>query len=128
MRAAAAWAVHLFTASGIVLAFLALAAIDSGEWGVALLWLLLALVIDGVDGSLARAAKVKEHAPRIDGEAFDLIVDDLNYVFVPAVFICRGGLVPPALALPIAAAILLALGLVRSVRGPREEGPAPPAG
>jgi phosphatidylcholine synthase len=107
MRTAAAWLVHLFTASGVVIAFLALEAIARGDWGLALLWLLAALAIDGVDGSLARLARVKEHAPRIDGEAFDLIVDYLNYVFVPAVFICRAGLVPPSLALPLAAAILL---------------------
>ncbi|HEX8262004.1 MAG TPA: CDP-alcohol phosphatidyltransferase family protein [Allosphingosinicella sp.] len=107
MRTAAAWAVHLFTASGVVLAFLALTAIDQGDWRLALLWLLAALAIDGVDGTLARLARVKEHAPRIDGEAFDLIVDYLNYVFVPAVFICRAGLVPAALTLPLAAAILL---------------------
>ena len=86
---------------------LALTAIDRGEWRLALLWLLAALAVDGVDGTLARLARVKEHAPRIDGEAFDLIVDYLNYVFVPAIFICRAGLVPAALALPLAAAILL---------------------
>ena len=74
---------------------------------VALIWLLAALAVDGVDGTLARWARVKEHVPRIDGEAFDLIVDYLNYVFVPAIFIVRAGLVPEALSLPLAAAILL---------------------
>lgn len=107
MRVAAAWLVHLFTASGVVLAFLALDSTVRGEWAMALLWLLAALAVDGIDGTLARAARVKELVPRIDGEAFDLIVDYLNYVFVPAVFICRAGLVPPPLALPLAAAILL---------------------
>ncbi len=107
MRVAAAWLVHLFTASGVVLAFLALEATMRGEWRLALLWLLAALAVDGVDGTLARWARVKEHAPRIDGEAFDLIVDYLNYVFVPALFIGRAGLVPDGLALPLAAAILL---------------------
>ena len=107
MRTGAAWLVHLFTASGVVLAFLALAAIDRGDWRLALLWLLAALAIDGIDGTLARLARVKETVPRIDGEAFDLIVDYLNYVFVPAVFICRAGLVPGSLELPLAAAILL---------------------
>lgn len=107
MRVAAAWLVHLFTASGVVIAFLALAAISQSEWRVALLWLLAALAIDGVDGTLARWARVKEVVPRIDGEAFDLIVDYLNYVFVPAVFICAAGLVPGSLTLPLAAAILL---------------------
>jgi phosphatidylcholine synthase len=107
VRVAAAWLVHLFTASGVVIAFLALVAIEQGEWRLALLWLLAALAVDGVDGTLARWARVKEHVPRIDGEAFDLIVDYLNYVFVPAIFICRAGLVPEGLALPLAAAILL---------------------
>jgi phosphatidylcholine synthase len=107
MRVAAAWLVHAFTAAGVVLALLALEATDRGQWGLALLWLLAALAVDGIDGTLARWARVKEHAPRIDGEAFDLIVDYLNYVFVPAIFICRTGLVPEALALPLAAAILL---------------------
>ncbi|HEX8064711.1 MAG TPA: CDP-alcohol phosphatidyltransferase family protein [Allosphingosinicella sp.] len=107
MRIAAAWLVHLFTASGVVLAFLALEATARGEWRLALIWLLAALAVDGVDGTFARWARVKEHVPRIDGEAFDLIVDYLNYVFVPAVFICRAGLVPQALALPLAAAMLL---------------------
>jgi phosphatidylcholine synthase len=107
MRVAAAWLVHLFTAGGVVLAFLALVAIEQEDWRLALLWLLAALAVDGVDGTLARWARVKEYAPRIDGEAFDLIVDYLNYVFVPAVFIGRAGLVPEALALPLVAAILL---------------------
>lgn len=107
MRVAAAWLVHLFTASGVVIAFLALEAIWRGDWRLALLWLLAALAVDGVDGTLARWARVKEHVPRIDGEAFDLIVDYLNYVFVPAIFIWRAGLVPETLALPLVAAILL---------------------
>jgi phosphatidylcholine synthase len=107
MRVAAAWLVHLFTASGVVLALLALEATARGEWAMALIWLLAALAVDGIDGTLARAARVKENAPRIDGEAFDLIVDYLNYVFVPAIFIARGGLVPPSLGIPLAAAILL---------------------
>jgi phosphatidylcholine synthase len=107
MRVAAAWLVHLFTASGVVIAFLAMAAISQGEWRPALLWLLAALAIAGVGGTLARLARVKDHAPRIDGEAFDLIVDYLNYVFVPVVFICAAGLVPAPLTLPLAAAMLL---------------------
>lgn len=107
MRAAAAWSVHLLTASGVVLGLLALEATDRGEWRLALLWLLAALAVDGIDGSLARMARVKEHAPRIDGDALDLIVDYLNYVLIPAVFIGRAGLVPASLALPLGAAILL---------------------
>jgi phosphatidylcholine synthase len=100
-----AWLVHMLTASGAVLALLALAAIVDGQWTLALLWLLVALAVDGVDGSLARWARVKQQAPRIDGDTLDLVVDYLNYVFIPTIFIWRAGLVPPSLALWLAAAI-----------------------
>lgn len=106
-QAALAWAVHALTASGTVLAFLALTAIVEENWPRALLWVLLALAIDGIDGSLARMAHVKTRAPRIDGETLDLIVDYLNYVFVPAVIIWRAGFVPPSLAAPLAGLILV---------------------
>ena len=101
------WLVHLATAAGAVLAFLALLAIQDQTWRLALLWLMFALAIDAVDGSLARAARVKTTVPGIDGETLDLIVDYLNYVFVPAVLIWRADLVPGALALPLAALILV---------------------
>jgi phosphatidylcholine synthase len=104
---AGAWAVHGFTASGTVLALLALMAIMAERWALALFWLLVALVVDGVDGSLARVAHVKTRAPRIDGDTMDLVIDYLNYVFVPAVLIWRAGLVPAGAAPYLAALILV---------------------
>ena len=101
-----AWGVHLFTSIGVVLAFLALLAVERQQSREALLWLFAALVIDGIDGTLARAAKVGERLPRIDGEALDLVIDYLSYVFVPALFIWHGGYLPEAAALPFIAAIL----------------------
>jgi phosphatidylcholine synthase len=92
------WLVHAFTAMGAVIAFLALVAIDAERWRLALLWLVVALVVDGVDGTLARWAEVRRRAPRIDGDTLDLIIDYLTYVFVPAVFLWRARLLPPAAA------------------------------
>src|SRR5688500_4675133 len=89
-----AWGVHVFTATGAVLALLALDAVERGEWHEALLWLFAALVIDGVDGTLARAMRVAERVPRIDGAALDLVIDYLNYVLVPALLIWRAELLP----------------------------------
>ena len=106
-HALSAWLVHLFTASGAVLAFLALVAIDRGDMRLALLWLLAALAIDGVDGWLARRVRVAERLPRIDGESLDLIIDYLTYVFVPAVLIWRAELVPVGWAPWLAALILV---------------------
>lgn len=102
-----AWAVHMFTASGVILALLALDAVERRNWREALLWLFVALVIDGIDGSLARAAKVADRLPRIDGAALDLVVDYLNYVLVPALLIWRAGLLPRDIALPLCAIILV---------------------
>ena len=95
----AAWGVHLFSATGAVLALLALSAVSRHEWTEAMYWLLAALVVDGVDGTFARAAKVKEVVPRIDGEALDLVIDYLNYVFVPTMFMWEAGLLPYPLLL-----------------------------
>jgi len=105
--AAPAWGVHVFTASGVVLALLSFAALDRGDERQALLWLVIAVAIDGIDGTLARAARVKARLPRIDGDALDLVIDYLTYVFVPAVLIWRGGYLPAPLALPLTALILL---------------------
>jgi len=102
-----AWLVHLLTASGAVLALLALWAIEEENWRLALLWLLAALAVDGIDGTLARAMRVKEVLPRVDGATLDLVVDYLTYVFVPTILIWRAGLVPPSLAPLLAAGILI---------------------
>lgn len=104
---ALAWAVHMFTAMGAVLALLALTAVIAEQWRLALLWLFLALAVDGIDGTLARLVRVKERLPRIDGSVLDLIIDYLNYVFIPALLIWRAHLVPEWAAPWLAAAILL---------------------
>jgi phosphatidylcholine synthase len=105
--AIAAWAVHAFTFSGAILGFLAVIAIERGDFRLALLWLLIALAVDGVDGTLARWAHVKTKAARIDGDAADLIIDYLTYVFVPTILIWKAGLVPDAWIVPLAALIQL---------------------
>lgn len=107
MQRIAAWSVHIFTATGAVIALLALLAVEEHSWTAALLWLLAALVVDGIDGTLARATRTKEVAPRIDGEALDLVVDYLSYVFVPTVFMLEAQLLPRSAELPLAALILL---------------------
>lgn len=103
----AAWAVHLFSALGVVAALMAVLAIERQQPREALLWLFAALAIDGIDGTLARRADVRGRLPRIDGEALDLVIDYLTYVFIPVLFIWRGEYLPGALALPLCAAVLV---------------------
>ena len=97
--------VHLFTASGAGAGLLALDAAFEARFATMFLWLGLALFIDGIDGTFARYARVKERIPEIDGDILDLVVDYLTYVIVPAVALWRSDLVPHALAGPLAIAI-----------------------
>lgn len=99
--------VHLFTASGALIALLSLQAIYQENARAALLWLLVALVMDGIDGPMARKFNVKEHLPQIDGVLLDLIVDFLTYVLVPVMFMWQFALLPELLEGLLFGAILL---------------------
>ncbi len=92
-----AWGVHLLTASGAVAGTLALIDIARGDLHAAALWMLVALSIDSVDGTLARAVRVAEVVPYIDGRRLDDIVDYFNYAVVPAVFLVEIGALPDPL-------------------------------
>lgn len=102
-----AFAVHIFTAAGAALALAALLYATGGQWAAMFLCLGIALIVDGVDGTIARFLKVAELLPRWSGDVLDLVVDFVTYVFVPAYAIAAGGLLPGALAIP--AAVLIAL-------------------
>jgi phosphatidylcholine synthase len=102
-----AFSVHVFTASGAALALLALLASVNRHWDIMFLLLGAALVVDGVDGAMARRLKVAELLPRWSGDVLDLVVDFLTYVFVPAHAIVTGGLLPQPLAVPAGIAIVI---------------------
>jgi phosphatidylcholine synthase len=90
----AGWALHAYTATGIVFALLAVAAAIDGD-AVRALWILLAaLVIDGTDGLLARRLQVKRTIPEFDGARLDDIIDYVTYAFVPMVLLWTCGYLP----------------------------------
>ena len=99
--------VHVLTATGAVLALLALSAAHIGDWQMMFVWLGAALFVDAIDGPLARRVKVETILPRFSGERLDLIVDYLTYVAVPAFALTQAQLLPEASRLPAAIAILL---------------------
>lgn len=98
---------HAFTASGAVLGFLALLAALEGRFALMFAWLVAALIVDALDGSLARRADVKHTAPEFSGEILDLVVDFITYVLVPAYALYAAGLLPQPVALPAIALILV---------------------
>ena len=94
-RRAAAFSVHVFTALGAGVALIALLEAVREHWTAMFWWLGVALVIDGVDGPMARRLDVVRLQPNWSGEVLDLVVDFVTYVFVPAYAITASGLLWP---------------------------------
>lgn len=99
--------VHLYTASGAIMAFLGLVAVSRRDARAAFLWMVAATVVDSTDGLFARRAQVRVHLPRVDGAKLDDIVDYLTFVFLPAYLVYQFRMVPDGAALPIVATMLL---------------------
>ncbi len=106
-----AFAVHVFTATGAALALLALIFATGGHWAAMFFTLGFALIVDGVDGPLARAFKVADVLPRWSGETLDMVVDFVTYVFVPAYAIAASGMLPEALAV-VAGVVVVITGAI----------------
>jgi phosphatidylcholine synthase len=107
LRVAAAWGVHLFTATGAIWGLLALIAIFDHDWRMMIIWMIVAMLVDGFDGMLARWADVKTYANGIDGSLLDNMLDYLNYVVVPALFLVEADVLPAGVRLAGACLILL---------------------
>jgi phosphatidylcholine synthase len=105
---AAAFSVHIFTAMGAGIALIALLEAVREHWAAMFAWLGVALVIDALDGPIARRLDVVRVQPNWSGDVLDLVVDFVTYVFVPAYAITAGGLLLPV------AAPLLGVGIVVS--------------
>ncbi len=104
----AAFAVHIFTATGAGIALLAMLEAVREHWANMFGWLGVALVVDAIDGPLARRLDVVRLQPNWSGDVLDLVVDFLTYVFVPAYAITASGMLLPL------AAPLLGIGIMVS--------------
>jgi len=102
-----AFTVHIFTATGAALALLALILATGGHWAGMFFCLGMALVVDGLDGPMARAFEVDKLVPRWSGDTLDLVVDFTTYVFVPAFAIAASGLLPQFLAIPTGIVVVI---------------------
>ena len=104
-RRVAAFSVHIFTALGAGVALLALLEAVREHWAAMFWWLGVAMVIDGIDGPMARRLDVAHLQPNWSGDVLDLVVDFTTYVFVPAYAIAASGLLPPLIASALGFAI-----------------------
>jgi phosphatidylcholine synthase len=111
LRSAAAVSVHAYTATGALLAWLALRSAWDHDPRTALLWLCVAVFVDATDGFAARAFDVRRYAAWIDGARLDDIVDFLTFVFVPMAILWEQQLLAGWSGLFAVAAVLVSSGL-----------------
>jgi len=104
---AKAFSVHLLTASGSFLAFLSLVAASEERWTAMFWWLGLALLVDGIDGPIARRLQVKEVLPTWSGDMLDNIIDYVTYVLIPAFALYQSGFMGEGLSFLSAAIIVI---------------------
>ncbi len=116
-----AYGVHVFTALGAALGFLALKAAIDGNVPLCFLWLAAALVVDAADGPMARRLNVKETASRYDGATLDLVVDFVTYVLVPAAVLLRPEVLGGAAGLTAGLAIMIGSALYFADTGMKTE-------
>ena len=102
-----AWSVHLFTCSGLIAGFLSLICIFKNDQTSAFLLLGLALLIDAVDGTLARKFKVSVFAKNIDGKMLDSVIDFFNYIIIPSIMIYWFKIVPTPFEIVVPSIILI---------------------
>ncbi|CAN7754991.1 phosphatidylcholine synthase [Bradyrhizobium sp. LjRoot220] len=104
----AAFGVHVFTALGAGIGLIAMLEAVREHWASMFGWLGVALIIDAIDGPLARKFDVVRLQPNWSGDVLDLVVDFVTYVFVPAYAITASSMLLPV------AAPLLGIGIVAS--------------
>ncbi len=107
LRVAAAYGVHLFTATGAIWGLLGIFAVFEGNYKMMIVWMIVAMLVDGFDGMLARWADVKTYGKGVDGALLDNILDYLNYVLVPAIFLIKADFLPESVKWLTACLILL---------------------
>ena len=126
-QSARGYFVHIYTASGLVFAFLAMAEIcgrgEAPRPALVFLWLILAVLVDATDGPLARLWHVKIWAPRLDGRKIDDIVDYLTFTFIPLLLVWRMDWLPTWSEFLIPAAMVASvLGFANSGAKQEDEG------
>jgi len=104
-----AWGVHLYTATGLLLAAaMTVLIIRGGDHNnrLALLLMVVATVIDSTDGMLARLADVRTWASGVNGRTLDDITDFHTYTSIPLLFIWQSGLLTWPWALTLLSALI----------------------
>ena len=102
-----AWLVHIFTCTGLIAGFLSLTYIFKNDQKSAFICLGIALIIDAIDGTLARKLNVSKYVENIDGKMLDSVIDFFNYIIIPSIMIFWFNIVPISFVILIPLIILI---------------------
>lgn len=102
----AAWSVHALTMTGLIWLLFAAHALHHGDYKMMWMWLGISLVVDTIDGPLARKARVTEVVPWFSGVMMDNVVDYMTWTLMPTLFMLDALPLGPSV-LPVVAAILI---------------------
>ena len=102
-----AFGVHILTASGAFLAFLSLVATAEADFRMAFFWLGVAMLVDGIDGPLARKLEVRKWWPYWSGDMLDSVIDYVTYVIIPAFILYMSGIMGRYFSFTAAAIIVI---------------------
>ena len=116
-----AFSVHLLTASGSFLAFLSLVAAAEQRWAAMFWWLGAALLVDGIDGPIARHLNVKEVLPNWSGDTLDNVIDYVTFVLIPAFALYASGLVQEPMSFVAAGVIVVSSAIYYADTGMKTE-------
>jgi phosphatidylcholine synthase len=112
LRKLLAWAVHFYTATGMIAAALATLYVLQGDEAsirAAFLMFMVALIIDSSDGVLARRADVKHVTPGFSGRRLDDLIDFHTYTSIPLLLLWKIQIFSPSyqwlLLLPLLASL-----------------------
>jgi phosphatidylcholine synthase len=89
-----AWGVHVFTCAGVFVGYLGMNGVIDGSARRAIIWLIVALILDGIDGPVARKLDVGKRIPHLNGHSLDLIIDFFTCTILPVAFLDRFDMVP----------------------------------
>lgn len=102
-----AFSVHILTASGSFLAFLALVAAAEHRFVPMFWWLGAALLVDGIDGPIARKVDVQAVLPNWSGIMLDNVIDYVTYVLLPAFALYESGMIGRPMSFAAAGLIVM---------------------
>jgi len=110
LRQLICWLIHLLTVSSVILGLWAIQCFMKNQMSLAFILILATIIIDSIDGPLARLFDVRRYTPNMDGALLDNIVDYFTWVLVPCLLLITHPLFSLTTTIFLTMAIVIAAG------------------